>query len=485
MVIWLSISMSAELIVGRELERKELDRVLQSPRPELLVVFGRRRVGKTFLIRQHFQKKIVFEISGLHHENTPRQLENFSNRLRQATHRDATTPKTWLAAFEQLKLFLNENANGLKQVIFFDEFPWLASQRSGFLSAFEEFWNGFAVQRPDLLCVVCGSAASWMIQKILSSKGGLHNRATARIRLMPFHLAETRAFLLRLRVDLPNFQIAQLQMVLGGIPHYLQHVEAGQSAAQVIDRLCFSKDGLLTGEFANLYQALFDSPEKHEAVIRSLAQARKGCTRNELAERTGIASGGTFTKILSELEESGFIVEIPNLYAEKKNSQWRLADAYSHFYLQWMASRRKGTRHSWLAVATGNKWKSWCGYAFENLCLSHISQIKQSLGISGIVTEEATWQYHAKTSTERGAQIDLLIDRTDNTINLCELKFSEYPFVIDKKYAAELEQKVQVFKQRTQTRKAVFLTLVTASGLEQNSYATSLVASHIQLNQLF
>jgi transcriptional regulator with XRE-family HTH domain len=264
-----------------------------------------------------------------------------------------------------------------------------------------------------------------MIQKILSSKGGLHNRATSRIRLLPFHLHETRAFLKRLQVDLPDFQIAQLQMVLGGIPHYLQHVEAGHSAAQVIDRLCFSKDGLLADEFSNLYKALFDSPEKHETVVRSLAQARKGCTRNELAERTGIASGGTLTKILSELEESGFIVEIPNLYSEKKNSLWRLADAYSRFYLQWMATRRKGSRQSWLTIATSNKWKSWCGYAFENLCLSHTAEIKQSLGISGIITEEASWQYHPKAPSERGAQIDLLIDRADNAINVCELKFSE------------------------------------------------------------
>jgi AAA+ ATPase superfamily predicted ATPase len=477
--------MNAESIVGRESERKELDRVLRSPRPELVVVFGRRRVGKTFLVRQHFRDKIVFEITGLHHENLQRQLENFSNRLRQATHQAPPTPKTWLSAFEQLKSFLTNNRTGQKQVIFFDEFPWLASQRSGFLSAFEEFWNGFAVQRSDLLCVVCGSAASWMIQNVLSSKGGLHNRATSRIRLMPFQLAETRAFLQRNRVDLPDFQIAQLQMVLGGIPHYLQHVEAGQSAAQVIDRLCFSKDGLLRDEFSNLYKALFDSPDKHEAVVLALAQARKGHTRNELAERTGIATGGTLTKILSELEESGFIVEIPSLFFEKKNSLWRLADAYSHFYLQWMASRRKSSRLSWLNIATGNKWKSWCGYAFENLCFAHVKQIKQSLGISGVVTEEASWQYHAKTMSECGAQIDLLIDRADNAINLCELKFSDYPFVIDKKYAAELEQKIQVFKQRTKTRKALFLTLVTASGLEQNSYATSLVTNHIQLNQLF
>jgi predicted AAA+ superfamily ATPase len=479
------MTMSEDWIVGREGERRELDRVLRSSRPELVVVFGRRRVGKTFLVRQHFRNKIVFEISGLHRENTQRQLENFSNRLRQATRQETTTPKTWLGAFEQLKSFLKENASGQKQVIFFDEFPWLATQRSGFLSAFEEFWNGFAVQRSDLLCVVCGSAASWMIQNILSSKGGLHNRATSRIRLMPFHLAETRSFLQRLRVDLPDFQVAQLQMVLGGIPHYLQHVEVGQSAAQVIDRLCFSKDGLLSGEFPNLYQALFDSPDKHEAIVRTLAQARKGHTRNELAKRTGIATGGTLTKILSELEESGFIVEIPNLYAEKKNSLWRLADAYSHFYLQWMDGRRKGSRQSWLTIVTGSKWKSWCGYAFENLCLSHIPQIKQSLGISGIVTEEASWQYHAKTDSDRGAQIDLLIDRADNAINICELKFSDYPFVIDKKYAAELEQKVQVFKQRSKRRKAVFLTMVTASGLEQNSYATSLVTNHIQLDQLF
>ncbi len=477
--------MSIDLIVGRESERRELDRVLRSPRSELVVVFGRRRVGKTFLVRQHYQGKIVFEITGLHHENTQRQLENFSNRLRQATRRDAPIAKTWLAAFEQLKAYLRKNKSGRKQVVFFDEFPWLATQKSGFLSAFEEFWNGFALQRSDILCVVCGSAASWMIQKILSSKGGLHNRATSRIRLLPFHLHETRSFLQRLRIDLPDIQIAQLQMVLGGIPHYLQHAEAGHSAAQVIDRLCFAKDGLLADEFKNLYQALFDSPEKHEAIIGALAQAQKGCTRNELARRSEIPSGGTLTKILSELEESGFIVEIPNLYSEKKNSRWRLADSYSHFYLHWMATRRKGASQSWMTIAASQKWKSWCGYAFENLCLSHMAEIKRSLGISGIITEEASWQYQAKAPTERGAQIDLLIDRADNAINLCELKFSEYPFVIDKKYATELEQKIQVFKQRTQTRRAVFLTMVTATGLEPNSYANSLVANHVQLNQLF
>jgi uncharacterized protein len=276
-----------------------------------------------------------------------------------------------------------------------------------------------------------------------------------------------------------------LQMVLGGVPHYLQHVEPGQSAAQVIDRLCFSKEGLLADEFMNLYRALFDSPESHEAVVRALAQSRKGRTRNELAESTGIATGGTLTKILSELQESGFIVETPNLVSAKKNSLWRLCDAYSLFYLQWMASSRHASKRAWLTIATSSKWKSWCGYAFENLCLSHIPQIKQALGISGVVTEEASWQYQAKTTSDRGAQIDLLIDRADNMINLCELKFSEYPFVIDKKYAAELEQKIQVFKQRTKTRKAIFLTMVTATGLEQNAYATSLVTNHIQLSQLF
>ncbi|HQZ67794.1 MAG TPA: hypothetical protein PLY87_22040 [Planctomycetaceae bacterium] len=391
----------------------------------------------------------------------------------------------WLQAFEQLKAWLSKTKAKGKRVLFFDEFPWLASRRSGFLSAFEAFWNTFASRDPSLVCVICGSAASWMIQKVINSKGGLHNRATSQIRLKPFTLAETRRYLLSRKIGLPDFQIAQLYMAIGGVPHYLQRLEPGQSAAQQIDRLCFQKDGLLAGEFSNLYRALFENSDQHEAIVRALAKKRVGIKRTELAEAASLPSGGTLTKVLSELAESGFIREMPSHNATRKNSIWRLTDEYSLFYLTWIEPNRMTGKNVWLTKSSGQKWKIWCGYAFENLCLFHVLQIKQALGISGVLSEEAAWQFTSDSSGDKGAQIDLLIDRNDQSINICEMKFTESEFVIDKRYASELQNKLAVFRQRTHTGKALFLMMVTAQGVKSNSYSQALVTNEVKLAQLF
>ncbi len=472
-------------VIGRDDEKQELDRLMASANAELVVVYGRRRIGKTFLIRQYLKPQLVFELSGLHNESLERQLENFSIRFKTQSRKSSEVPTSWLQAFEQLKEWLSETKAKGKRVLFFDEFPWLASRRSGFLSAFEAFWNSFVSRDPSLVCIICGSAASWMIQKVINSKGGLHNRATSQIRLKPFTLAETKHYLVSKKIDLPDFQIAQVYMAIGGVPHYLQRLERGQSAAQQIDRLCFQKDGLLTGEFPNLYRALFENSDQHETIVRALAKKRTGLNRTELTDTTGLPSGGTLTKILSELSESGFIREMPAHNSARKNSVWRLTDEYSLFYLTWIEPNHMTGKNVWLTKSSGQKWKSWCGYAFENLCLSHVPQIKKALGISGVLSEEAAWQFTPSSPDEQGAQIDLLIDRNDQTINICEMKFTEAPFVIDKRYADELQNKLTVFRQRAKTNKALFLTLVTAAGVKPNSYSQNLVANEVELAQLF
>ena len=472
-------------VIGRESEKAELDRLMKSSLPELVVVYGRRRVGKTFLIRQQLAGSIVFELTGLHNETLSRQLENFSIQLSQYCRQEMPPVQSWLQAFGQLQTWLAKDRSKKRRVLFFDEFPWLATRRSGFLSAFESFWNKFASRDRRLVCVICGSAAAWMIQHVLNSKGGLHNRATARMRLLPFSLSETRQFLNYRGIKLPDFQIAQLYMAIGGVPHYLQRLEPGKSAAQNIDRLCFQKDGLLTNEFSNLYQALFENAVLHENIIRALATRRKGLTRNELSHLVAVPSGGTFTKALRELAESGFIREQPAYGKLRKDCQWRLVDEYSLFYLTWMESNRMSGSNVWLTKSAGLKYKSWCGYAFENLCQTHIPQIKQSLGISGVLTEEASWQHVAHSSVDEGAQIDLLIDRSDHTINVCEMKFADAPFVIDKQYAKELSRKLSVFRGETQTKKAIFLTLVTAHGLKPNIHSVETVTNEVTLADLF
>ena len=367
-------------VVGRISEKNELDRAMHSSSAELVVVYGRRRVGKTFLIREHLQHAIIFELTGLHNEPLQRQLESFALQLRTRTGRNAEVPYSWLQAFAQLKHFVTGQKSGQKKkVLFFDEFPWLATRRSGFLAAFEEFWNSCASRDSNIACVICGSAASWMINKVVDAKGGLHNRATARIRLEPFSLRETKEYLQQRRISVNDFQIAQIYMILGGVPHYLQRIERGKSAAQNIDALCFAKDGLLTNEFTNLYRALFDNSEQHEAVVRALAAKRQGLTRTELATAAGLKSGGTLSKVVTELTESGFIRAVPALYASRKNALLRLVDEYSLFYLCWIENNRMHGDKIWLTKSSGQKWKSWCGYAFENVCLKHTAQIKQSL----------------------------------------------------------------------------------------------------------
>ena len=479
--------MSKTAIIGREAEQRVLNDAFRSKESNLAALYGRRRVGKTFLVRELFRDHLIFELTGLHNEPMKRQLENFASSLRRYFRSaPVTIPSTWLAAFEILQSLIQSLPvlKGQKRVLFFDEFPWLETRRSGFLAAFELFWNTFANQRSDMLVIICGSAASWMIRKVIGSTGGLHNRTTVRLRLEPLSLGEARSYLEHRNVRLDDFQMAQLYMAIGGVPHYLNQVQAGRSAAQNIDRLCFAKDGLLSDEFQHLYAALFEDASQHEAVVRALAKSGKGLTRNELLRAASLKSGGASTFILKELIQSGFVMESPPYDNKVKDTIYRLVDEYSLFYLTWIEPNRTSGADVWLKKSTSRNFETWCGYAFESLCLKHIRQIKNALGIASVQTHEASWIYQAKTQAEEGTQIDLLLERADHCTNLCEMKFSVNPFKIDKQYAAKLERKLRVFREKTKTRNTLFLTLVTAFGIESNDYSQRLVSSEIRLSQL-
>ena len=478
--------MAIELI-GRETEQAILKDLLQSSESEFVAVYGRRRVGKTFLVETVYQKEMVFSITGLNKAGKDLQLENFTNTLNTkltSTAQIPTTPKSWLKAFFILRQYLETIKRDHKLVIFIDELPWLATPKSGFLSALENFWNSWASKRNDIILVVCGSAASWMISNVVRSKGGLHNRITKRIRLLPFNLQETELYLKNRKVQLERYDIIQLYMVMGGIPHYLKEVKRGKSAIQVIDEVCFSKDGLLRDEFYSLYQGLFNKPERYVDVIKALAKTPKGLTRNELIKAAKLTSGGTTTRIFDSLEESGFIIKYLPTGKNLKLALYKLSDPYSAFYLKFIANSRVMGEGSWLKKSATPSWKSWSGFAFERLCLAHIDQIKSALGIKGIYTETSSWR-KIGTATEKGVQIDLVIDRADNVINICEIKFSELPYTITKKYATELRQKLATFKQSTKQRKTLFLTMITTFGVTENQYRNSLVHQSLDMDVLF
>jgi len=383
-----------------------------------------------------------------------------------------------------LKLYLESSVSNEKQVIFIDEFPWLDSRKSGFLSAFDHFWNSWASRRDNIIVVICGSAASWMIQNIMGNRGGLHNRITQRIRLQPFSLKETESYLKSQLVNLDKYQILQIFIVMGGIPHYLLDIRKGQSFDQNIDRMCFSKDGILRNEFQYLYPALFDKPERHIAVMRSLANKNEGLTRTQIIEACNLSSGGSATKLLDELLESGFITNYIPYERNSKDVIYKLSDEYSLFYLKFIEQSKDYGDGTWLLKSTTASWKSWSDFAFENICQKHIRSIKKALGIGAIYTEHSAWRYISK-SEEKGFQIDLLIDRADKCINICEIKFSNKAYLITKKYAEELNYKRQAFLQKTNANKTLFLTMITTYGIVNNDYATNLIQSSLKMEALF
>jgi AAA+ ATPase superfamily predicted ATPase len=476
----------ASNVIGRTEEKKLLLDIVNSTDPELVAMYGRRRVGKTFLVRNFLEKQLIFEFSGIHNASLNQQLENFTLAMTKAigSKMPLAKPKNWQEAFKLLTDYITPLINKQKKVVFFDEFPWICSPKSGFMQAFEHFWNTWASKQKNLAVIICGSAAAWMINNIINNKGGLHNRVTKRIRLLPFDLQETELFLKGRKINLDRYQILQLYMAMGGIPHYLKEIKKGESATQSIDNICFSKNGLLNEEYKNLYNSLFDDAGNHKLVIKALANNGKGLTRKEIIDTCKISSGGGTTQLLEELMESGFISSYIPFGKNSKDVVYKLTDEYSLFYLKFIEHSRSNGKGTWLKLSRESKWKSWSGIAFESICLKHTQRIKKALGIEGVYTETSGWRYHPKTG-EKGAQIDLLIDRQDFCINICEMKFSVNEFIVDKNYAGELENKVSVFKSQTKTTKTLFLTLVTTFGIKKNEHATRLIQNEISMDALF
>jgi predicted AAA+ superfamily ATPase len=394
-----------------------------------------------------------------------------------------TSPKDWLGAFHQLITVLETIVVDRKWVVFIDELPWLGTPRSGFMRALEYFWNSWAVKK-NIVVILCGSAASWMTRKLIHNKGGLHNRITRQIHLKPFTLQETENYLKSRHVVLDRYQVLQLYMVTGGIPQYLKDVQPGHSATQTIDRLCFEPQGILVDEFSKLYASLFDRPENHVKIVRGLGDKRKGLTRKQVVETTKLTDGGSISRLLEELESSGFITSYYPFGKQKKEKLFRLTDEYSLFYLQFMEGKKAGGQGTWLKLSDSQAWKSWAGYAFENICLKHIAQIKMAMGVQGVYSESSSF-YFAGNQDRAGLQVDLLIDRKDHVINFCEMKFYDGPFTFTKAYAMEMRQKMTTFREVSGTRKQIALTMITAFGLQQNEHSLGLVQQSITMDSLF
>lgn len=471
------------MLIGREREIRDLQRAYDFDESKFVAIFGRRRVGKTYLVREVFDGKFAFTFSGMANTSTKEQLLRFHLTLKDYGLSESACPANWITAFHLLEQYLKGLPDG-KKVVFLDELPWMDSPKSGFLAAFEYFWNAWASARKDILLIVCGSATSWMVNNILRNRGGLHNRLNEQIHLQPFDLHECEIYCKSTGIPMERTEIVEAYMVFGGIPYYWSMLDSSLSLPQNIDSMFFGRNPKLKNEFSDLYASLFKQPDIYINIITALAKKKVGMTREEIVENAKISSSGLLTRYLEDLENCGFIRRYQAIGSKRKGAIFQLIDNYTLFYFKFIEPRKITDANYWSKIQTASLYHTWTGLAFERVCLLHSEQIKKALGISGVITNEYAWSTTA-TSEHPGVQIDLLIDRSDKIINICEIKYSEEPYLIDKKYMENLQSKVAVFRHLTNTRKRLALTLVCNSGLVKNAYSLNNINSQVTADDLF
>ena len=469
-------------MIGRIAESQLLNRLYNSEESEFVAVYGRRRVGKTYLIHETFDGRFAFIHTGLPCAVTRKQLAHFFKSLKDCGFSGKRIPKDWFDAFEMLKKTVSSRQEKRK-VIFIDELPWMDSARSDFLIALEAFWNEWASPRKDILFIVCGSASSWIVNKLFKDKGGLHNRITARILLKPFTLHDCELYMQSRGIEMTRNDIAECYMAIGGIPYYWRYLSKGLSLAQNFDSMFFSESAPLKGEFAELYASLFKNAPMYMKIVSALATKKVGMTRKELTQVANITYTGVVSEALDTLEESGFIRRYRFFGKKKRESIYQLIDNFTLFHFQFLDNVTMD-QSFWTNTISSARQATWRGLAFERLCLQHSNQMRKALGIAGIHTEIYAWRHVADDVYPKGAQIDLILDRADNVINICEMKYDKGRYLLDKNTLEALSEKTEVFRIVSKTRKAIHLTMITSNGLVNNAYANQ-IQSQITLADLF
>ena len=470
-----------EQLIGRKREVAELMRCYHSDRSEFAILYGRRRIGKTFLVNQTFGSRFAFQFTGSHQSSKERQLEMFAQALQQYGGVGYyPAPDSWHHAFDALRNMLQHKRTKGKMVVFFDEMPWIDTYGSEFVAALEDFWNAWAAQRDDIFFIACGSATSWMVDKLVENQGGLHGRITARIYLRPFDLDETEQYLRAHGCVWSRYTITQCYMYLGGVPYYLSLLDCQHELSANIDDLFFSTSARLAGEFQELFNVLFKDAESYVEIVRLLASRREGLTRQELAKATN-SGGGSLTRRIENLERCDFIRGQQQIGNKKKGIIYRLSDFYTLFYLRFVEGVRRRDRPYWPLMIESREVSVWQGLTFEMVAMVHVEQIIRQLGIAGVLTNVCSWR---STVGNSGSQIDLLIERSDNYIYLCEAKFASEPFVVSKDYEEHLRNRMTIFREETKTRKALLTTFITTYGVKPGIHS-AVVQREVLLEHLF
>ncbi|MBR5029529.1 MAG: ATP-binding protein [Muribaculaceae bacterium] len=469
------------MIIGRKKEQQRLIEAYESDYSEFVAVYGRRRVGKTFLIRETFNYHFTFQHAGVANGSMREQLSAFADSLADCGYAKRSLPSDWISAFSALKEII-QNSDDKKKVIFIDEMPWMDTARSGFVSALEHFWNSWASARRDILLIICGSATSWIIKKVFHNHGGLHNRVTYRIHLLPFTLIECEQYAQSRGLVLSRYQIALGYMIMGGIPFYWSQMKRSLSLDQNIDRMFFDEESELYFEYHELFDSLFKSPEPYKKVVSCLGRKRLGMTRDEIIKAAKFVDNGKVTEVLDNLQSCGFVRKY-QAFGKKNKALYQLTDSYTLFYFKFIQNNINHESRFWSFSVNTPLRNSWQGLAFEQLCFAHLPQIKKSLGIDGVVTNTCSWQ-GKNDDGSLGAQIDMLIVRADNVINLCEMKFASSEYTLAAKDIASLNNKVSLFRENSNKKSAVHVTMITTFGLVHNAYWGD-IQSEVMLDDLF
>jgi len=464
-------------IIGREKEISELREAWSSDKAQLVAVYGRRRVGKTFLVDQSLQGLITFRHSGLSpidekgNKNLMKeQLKSFYNSLLLHGMQKSKRPETWIDAFFLLEQHLQKIDSGSRQVVFLDELPWMDTPRSGFITAFESFWNGWACHRDNVMVVVCGSANSWIMDEFIDNHGGLCGRTTTEIKLQAFSLNECERFFEYKGVKMSRYDIVQSNMIFGGIPYYLDNFKKDMSLAQNVDHMLFSRTGILRREFDRLFSSSFSNPEDMKAIVKFLFTRHDGFTRAEISVGTGVDEGGYLSKMLKGLVDSDFVLRYHPFGERGKMEKYKLTDPFCIFWLKFVNGHDSMDENFWQDNLLSQSIVSWRGVAFEGVCLRHIGQIKSSLGIAGVVSRQSAWAVKSE-SVEEGNQIDLLIERNDNVVNMCEMKFYSDEFAVSKDYSRVIARHIGVLSEKLSRKQVIHSTLITTYGLKYNEYS--------------
>ncbi len=482
-------------LVGRKQEQAELEDIYASKKAEFTLVYGRRRIGKTFLIKQFFKKKkrcVFFYVTGVKDGTLGEQLKEFSKAIGESFYHGATieTPETWMRAFEELNNAISTQSKAKKIVLFMDEFPWMATKKSRLIQALEYYWNRYWSDLPNVKLIICGSSAAWIIKKILYQKGGLHNRTTRQIILRPFNLTETKLFLSKKNIKFEKEQVLQIYLALGGVPFYLEQLKKSKSAAYNINNLCFKESGLLFNELDKLFKSLFENYESYLFLIKIIGHSNYGISRSDIEnESKKLFHGGRLTERLNDLEMAGFIKSFLPIMHERRGLYYRIIDEFCCFYLKWIEPEKSTLltldheHHYWNEKLKSPSYQAWSGYAFEMLCYKHVSFIKKALNVLDDA-KIGSWKYVPKIySKDQGAQIDIVFDQSDSII-LCEIKYTDKAFSIDKNYAEQLSKKTETFKRVTKTDKQIFLAIISANGIKANRYSDELISDVVTLDDL-